>query len=190
MLKSTLQAVGLKTTFDIPADEIFSSNFDHQHYGLDSNDLNRINVLKDFVEQYNREVPIQTHTPISDSEQSARLMRPTLRGLDHEELWVVHLNSAMVPIKKVMLTSGSLEQTVIDKRRLIKSMLDSQATGCILFHNHPSGNPSPSQQDIKMTEDVHKAMEVFDIKLIDHIIISDSKFFSFATESITKFKGE
>jgi len=182
MLKRTLEAVGLRTTSDIPAQEIFSSVFEPKKYGLKSSALKRITILKDFVEEYNREIPVDNTKPVTNSSQAADLLFDTLRGLDHEEVWVLYLNRANKPICKIKNGEGSLDTALIDRRRIIRTALEKNATGLILFHNHPSGNPMPSACDIRETEKLRDALQVFEISLVDHVIMTDSKYYAFSEE--------
>ena len=75
----------------------------------------------------------------------------------------------------------------VDTRKIVRTALDENASFVILFHNHPSGDPSPSKADIAETHKLQKALQVFDLKLTDHIIVSDAKFFSFSEEKICSF---
>ena len=126
-------------------------------------------------------------TPITASAQAAGFLREDLRALDHEESWILLLNSAKLPLAKKMITVGTLTSTPIDHRRVIKEALLSNATAIILFHNHPSGNPAPSVSDINETNKLKKACDIFDISLLDHIIVTDKSYFSFAEESQNMF---
>ena len=87
-----------------------------------------------------------------------------------------------------MITVGSISSTIVDIRRIVKQALLCNATRIILFHNHPSGNPLPSKADIAETEKLKKACDLFDISLIDHIIIGDDCFYYFADESEKSFR--
>lgn len=182
MLKQTLEAVGLKTVSDIPADEIFSQNFNFEKYGLNESARKRLNVLRDFVAEYNRERPIDKTKPVTNSREAVELLYDTLRGLDHEEVWVLYLNKAGKPILKTRIGEGTLDTAIIDKRKIICTALEKKATGVILYHNHPSGVPEPSACDIRETESLSKALKVFDMSLMDHIIVSDSKYYAFSEE--------
>ena len=126
-------------------------------------------------------------TPITASAQAAGYLRENLTSLDHEESWILLLNSAKLPLAKKMITVGTLTSTPIDHRRVIKEALLSNATAIILFHNHPSGNPAPSVSDINETNKLKKACDIFDISLLDHIIVTDKSYFSFAEESQNMF---
>lgn len=118
-----------------------------------------------------------------------RMMWPLLKGLQHEECWVIYLNRANYVIAKERLSSGGLAATVIDVKLILKKALDILASGLIIVHNHPSGNPHPGKNDIACTEALKKAAGTMDITLYDHIIISDDRFFSFADERVEVMSG-
>ena len=126
-------------------------------------------------------------TPIKASAQAAGYLREDLRALDHEESWILLLNSANLPLAKKMITVGTIKSTQIDHRRIIKEALLTNATAIILFHNHPSGTPAPSVADINETNKLCKACDIFDISLLDHIILTDESYYSFAEETQNKF---
>lgn len=123
-------------------------------------------------------------TPIRGADMIYRLMIPEMKGLKHEECWAFLLNRANYIILKKKLSSGGLDATVIDIKHLIKLALEHLASGIILVHNHPSGNPVPGRQDISETASIKKAAETFSISLIDHIIIADDRYYSFADETV------
>ncbi len=126
-------------------------------------------------------------TPIKASAQAAGFLREDFKNLDHEESWILLLNSIMLPLCKKMITVGTLQSTQIDHRRIIKEALMTNATAIILFHNHPSGDPKPSVADIRETDKLRRACNIFDISLLDHIIITDKAYYSFAEETQNKF---
>ena len=126
-------------------------------------------------------------TPIKASAQAAGYLREDLRNLDHEESWILLLNSANLPLAKKMITVCTIKSTQIDHRRIIKEALLTNATAIILFHNHPSGTPAPSVADINETNKLRKACDIFDISLLDHIILTDESYYSFAEETQNKF---
>jgi len=126
-------------------------------------------------------------TPIKASAQAAGFLREDLRKLDHEESWILLLNSANLPLAKKMITVGTIKSTQIDHRRIIKEALLTNATAIILFHNHPSGTPVPSVANINETNKLRKACDIFDISLLDHIILTDESYYSFADETQNKF---
>ena len=126
-------------------------------------------------------------TPIKASAQAAGFLREDFRDLDHEESWILLLNGAHLPLAKKMITVGTIKSTQIDHRRIIKEALLTNATAIILFHNHPSGTPVPSVADINETNKLRKACDIFDISLLDHIILTDESYYSFADETQNKF---
>jgi len=116
------------------------------------------------------------HTP----EQACKLMLPRFKGIDHEECWAVYLSKNNSVIGREKICIGSMDSTVIDSRRIIKNGLDRKAYSLILYHNHPSGNPAPSKADISQTNVLNDACKAVSIKLLDHIIVGDERYFSFS----------
>lgn len=114
----------------------------------------------------------------SDSDV-AQLMRPIFDGMTHEECWVLYLTSSNRLIEHQRVSQGGLQATVVDFRLIVKRALELLATQLILVHNHPSGAAEPSAADKTLTNRVHDAAALFDIKLLDHIIISSEGTFSF-----------
>ena len=121
---------------------------------------------------------------ITDPSMIYRTMVHRMRALRHEECWVIYLNRANYIIGKECVSTGGLDATVIDVRLVMKSALERLASGIILVHNHPSGNPQPGSSDIRQTGILRKAAETFGISLLDHIIIADDRFYSFANERV------
>ncbi len=190
MRRSTLRNIGLEVRTDIPASEIFAKTFEPEIYGLKKEDKQSLTFLSDFVSEYNREIPVDTNKPIKDSKTAAMIFYPTLRELDREEVWVLFLTNANTPIDKRQINIGSLTSSTIDIRRIILTSLELSACGIILFHNHPSGSPLPSSADINQTEKLKKALALCDINLVDHIIVSESRYYSFADESVAEYPEE
>jgi len=126
---------------------------------------------------------------ISNSEQVAAMMRPLLYGLDHEECWVLFINRAGRLIGKERVSYGGGDATVIDNKIVVKKALEKMASSIILVHNHPSGNPRPGRSDVEQTNALQKAAQSLDITLMDHIIMSDNKYFSFSDEKVNFAKS-
>ncbi|MGN0202718.1 MAG: DNA repair protein RadC [Candidatus Cryptobacteroides sp.] len=122
--------------------------------------------------------------PVSGPESIWKMMSPLLKGLLHEELWAVFLNRANYPVHKTMLSKGGSSATIMDPKIVVKEAIARHACGIVLVHNHPSGNPKPSGMDIRETENLKKAANLFDIALVDHIIICDDRYFSFADDEV------
>ena len=110
------------------------------------------------------------------------LMHPFLWDLPNEELWVIALNNASRVTKKVRVSVGGISQTAVDVRLIMRILVEASATQFVVVHNHPSGNNQPSGNDKQVTERLKKAGEVFDIRLIDHVIIAGDTYYSFADE--------
>ena len=105
-------------------------------------------------------------------------MQPLIGDLPHEEFWVLYLNSANRVIHKCRLSSGGITHTTVDIRLLFKNALEQGAVSLILVHNHPSGSITPSKEDIKLTERVRNAGDTLDIKLLDHVIVTEKEYYS------------
>lgn len=120
--------------------------------------------------------------PITTSEMVYDMMRPVLKGLRREECWAVYLNHSNYVLEKCRITVGADDQTTMDIRQIVRKALDKTASSIILAHNHPSGNPNPSEADIKFTGQLHDALSSFGLALLDHIIVSDDCYFSFSDD--------
>ncbi len=120
--------------------------------------------------------------PVVTARAVFEIMIPSLKGLRHEECWILLLNDSSYLISRMKVTSGGGRSTVIDVRQVVRFALDRNASGIILVHNHPSGNPHPSNADVTQTDSLHKAAEACAIDLLDHVIVCDDSFFSFSDD--------
>ncbi len=116
---------------------------------------------------------------ITSSEDVVKYMRPMLQDLKHEECWVVYLTNSNRIIERTRISQGGVQATVVDQRLIVKRALELLSTRIILVHNHPSGSATPSRADFDLTAKVKEATTLFDIQLLDHIIISLSDSYSF-----------
>ena len=123
-------------------------------------------------------------TKISSSKSAYELMLPLLGGLNHEEFWVIYLNTSNKVLAKEQISKGGISFTSVDNRIILKRALNFNSVSIIAVHNHPSGNLKPSNADINLTKKLKLACESLEIKLLDHIIISDSGYYSFLDENI------
>jgi DNA repair protein RadC len=121
---------------------------------------------------------------ITSSKSVFELMQPLIGELQHEEFWIVYLNNSNKVLLKEQSSKGGLTGTLVDVRLVFKKALDLFATAIILCHNHPSGKLQPSQADKSITEKLKRAGETLDIKVLDHLIITENAYFSFADESL------
>lgn len=116
---------------------------------------------------------------ISSSEDVVRIMRPVLQELKHEECWVLYLTNSNRIIERRCISQGGIQATVVDHRLIVKRALELLSTRIIIVHNHPSGSATPSGADFDITKKIKEATSLFDIQLLDHIIIASSEHYSF-----------
>lgn len=124
--------------------------------------------------------------PILSSRTVYELMIPELKGLQHEECWVLWLNSRNCLLGRSKINTGGMSSTVIDIRRIVKMALERDAAGIFLVHNHPGGNPLPSNADIRLTESLRSALSSIDTSLCDHVIVAEDSFYSFSAGMVMK----
>ncbi len=121
---------------------------------------------------------------INSSKAVFNIMQPIIGELNHEEFWVIYLNNSNKVLYKEQLSKGGLTGTLVDVRLVYKKALDLYATAIILCHNHPSGKLAPSVADKSITQKLKLAGETLDIKILDHLIVTENAYFSFADENI------
>jgi len=121
---------------------------------------------------------------ITGSSDVAHYLRPFIGDIPHEEFWVVFLNRQNKIIDNQRLSQGGITGTVIDVRLVLKMALEKHATSLIFAHNHPSGNLDASDADRKITKQIKDAGTIMDIPLLDHLIITQGGYFSFADEGL------
>ena len=119
---------------------------------------------------------------VRSSKDIFEFYQPILADLPHEELWVMLLNRSNRMIENIRISKGGVSGTVIDSRIILNRALARLASGIIICHNHPSGNPEPSKADIAITDKIESAAKTMDIRLIDHIIIADTEYYSFSDD--------
>ena len=117
---------------------------------------------------------------IKCSKDVADIFQPLLSDLSHEEFWILFLNRSNRVISRMKLSQGGISGTVTDVRLVMKQAIEFLASGIIVCHNHPSGNLNPSESDSKITQKIKDAGNMMDIQLLDHLIISDKDYYSFA----------
>jgi DNA repair protein RadC len=128
--------------------------------------------------------PVMQQISIKGSKDVAEYFQAKLADLQHEEFWVLLLNRANRIIHSYRLSQGGISGTVIDVRLLMKEAMNQLASSIIVCHNHPSGSLQPSSQDISLTKKIAEASKMIDIPLIDHLIVSNSGYYSFADEGM------
>lgn len=121
---------------------------------------------------------------VKDSKTAFILFQKELGDLNYESFCVLLLNRANKVLKTVRVSDGGITGTVVDQRKVFKIALDNNATSIILGHNHPSGQLTPSTADIDLTKKMKAAGETLDLPVLDHIIVGDGNYYSFADEGI------
>ncbi|WP_369996483.1 DNA repair protein RadC [Winogradskyella sp.] len=121
---------------------------------------------------------------IDSSRSVFDVMQPILGELPHEEFWILYLNNSNKVVQKNQLSKGGITGTLVDVRLVLKTALEVGATALILCHNHPSGTLKPSQADKDITQKLKAAAQSLDIKVLDHLIVTEKAYFSFADEGI------
>ncbi|CAM4093586.1 RadC family protein [Zobellia nedashkovskayae] len=126
----------------------------------------------------------QKISKISSSKDAFDLLQPRIGELQHEEFWILYLSNANKVLYSAQLSKGGLTGTLVDVRIVMRQALEQGAVGLILSHNHPSGTLRPSEEDRKVTQKLKRAAAALDIKVLDHLIITQNDYYSFADEGI------
>jgi DNA repair protein RadC len=105
---------------------------------------------------------------------------PLLRDLNHEEFWVLALNRRLRVVASKRISTGGISETIVDVRLILKFGIENNASNLVIAHNHPSGNLNPSESDLRLTSDIRQAAKFMNMPLIDHVIVADTGYFSFA----------
>jgi len=121
-------------------------------------------------------------TKIRSSYDAFQLMAPLLMDLNYEEFWVILLSQSTKIIKRKKISQGGIAGTVTDIRVILREAILHSASSMILAHNHPSGNLEPSSADINITHKIKDGAALIDIRVLDHIIIGETKYYSFADD--------
>ncbi|MEC7527121.1 MAG: DNA repair protein RadC, partial [Bacteroidota bacterium] len=128
--------------------------------------------------------PQSKGTRLVNSSMVFHFMKSKFFGLSTETFWMICLNQQSKVIDVIHLFSGGLTSTIVDVRVIFQKLISNESTSFIILHNHPSGNIQPSQSDISITKKLLQASKIFDIKLLDHLIIADNSYFSFKDHNI------
>lgn len=121
---------------------------------------------------------------INSSKDAFDLLKGHLMDLTHEEFWVLYLNRSNRVLNKKRISEGGVAGTVADPKIIFKLALEELASGVIVAHNHPSGNLTASQSDLDLTQKLKEAGKFLEIQLLDHLIIANQKYYSFADEGL------
>jgi DNA repair protein RadC len=117
---------------------------------------------------------------IKSSKEIYEELGPLLSDLNHEEFWVLALNRRLRVVGRKRISTGGISETIVDVRLILKFGIENNASNLALVHNHPSGNLNPSESDLRLTSDIRQAAKCMNMPLIDHVIVADTGYFSFA----------
>ncbi len=132
-----------------------------------------------------RSATLQNENPtITNSKDAYSILIKDLADLNYESFYIMLLNQANKVIKTERISDGGITSTLVDPKKIFKKAIDKYASGIILAHNHPSGQLKPSENDIALTKKLQNGAKLLDISIIDHIIVGDGKYFSFADEGL------
>lgn len=149
--------------------------------GLGMTKVIQIEAIMELIRRYNAE-EIGEQTVVTDSKVICDYMHDKNANKDHEEMWAIYTNRRNAIIHSEQITSGTSVGTMLDLKRIIKVGLMEGAEAIILCHNHPSGNMQPSPQDDNVTRKMREACETMDMRLLDHVIVSGRRYYSYHDE--------
>ena len=145
----------------------------------------RIRIAVAAVELYRRrEVRRRDADAVRCSDDIYNLMRPLIGDLPNEEFWVLALSRSSKVISKQRISVGAIDQTCVDIRLIMRVLIETGAVQFVAVHNHPSGNICPSMEDKKITERMNNAAALFNIRILDHVIIMNDGYYSFNDEGL------
>ncbi|HUS86163.1 MAG TPA: DNA repair protein RadC [Bacteroidales bacterium] len=121
---------------------------------------------------------------IRSSADVFNIFSPLLADISHEEFWILYLNRSNRIISRLKISQGGISGTITDIRIIMKKGLELLASSIIVSHNHPSGNKEPSEADISITKKIKEGAAFFDISLLDHLIVTDNGYYSFADNGL------
>jgi len=137
-------------------------------------ELGRRRKLSDAIEKFQ----------VGSSADVFNFFHPIIADLPHEEFWIIYLNRSNKIIDKQKISQGGIAGTVIDIKLILKNALQKLSSSIIICHNHPSGNKIPSEADLKITKKLKEAADLLDIKVLDHLILTEKEYYSFADEGM------
>lgn len=178
MKKESLKVLGIEVSRDFSVMELLKLSSEEL---MEPQVSYKVSALREFCQEF-CESSLDNPTTVQSSKDAVGVLAPHLKFLDHEECWVLLLNSANNVLSSIRISTGTVRTCPIDAARISKAAIIAGATGVILAHNHQSGSSSPSAADIKETTKLKSALDTFSISLVDHIIFAESRYYSFADE--------
>lgn len=172
--------------FNNNIEELNSASIDKLKNGFDGiGEAKAINILAALELGRRSKVAVADEKPrIVSSSDVWNLVGKSLPQYDVEVFWIIFLNNANKVIDKSMISKGGIDSTVVDIRVIFRLAVEKMATSMVLIHNHPSGNLTPSREDINLTTRIVKGAEIMNVKVLDHLIISKEDYYSFADNGL------
>ena len=131
-----------------------------------------------------RDTPPPKRPRITGSSDVYQYVLTFLQDIPHEEFWVLYLNRSNLVVKSELISKGGVAGTVVDTKIIFKAAIECLANAIILCHNHPSGNPKPSDPDLQITKKIKEIGKIMEIPVLDHIICCDHDYYSFADQGL------
>jgi DNA repair protein RadC len=138
----------------------------------------QVRQLHEQINTYLHKCPAAERPSVNSPSDAADLMKPFIGNLDHEELWIILLDRRNKVKQLVKLYQGSVNSSQVRVCEVFRQAVIEQASGIILAHDHPSGDPTPSPDDVAVTRAIVQAGKLLDIEVLDHIIVSHDRFVS------------
>lgn len=136
------------------------------------------------ISRRKKDTPEKLERAIRSSKDAYEHVRPLLSDLQHEEFYILALDRANKVIRPILISKGGISGTIADGKLIFKELLDAKASGCILAHNHPSGQRKASSQDIALTKRLQGFGEMIGLPIVDHIVVAGSSYVSFRDDGL------
>jgi DNA repair protein RadC len=162
---------------DAPLEELIKVN------GIAQNSALLFKLIKDISSEYLAD-KMKAQDPLTSPEAVINFARMKLMGREDEAFMVIYLNVKNFVSKFEIINEGTIDETVVYPRNIIKKTLANNATGIIIVHNHPSGICTPSESDKKLTKSLKTALDAVNIRLVDHLIVGKAGYFSFVQHKL------
>lgn len=176
--KMIKEAGGLSDLLNLPMQKLMDNKY------LGKVKATRLAATKELINRYNN--PQRGGMKISGPNEAYEYIKPSFFGKETEHLYLISLSSRNTPIKKSLVSAGTVSETLIHPREVIRTAMMDNAVSIILAHNHPSGEPNPSIEDVRITKRVQEACQVVGIGLVDHLIVCDNSFSSMRAQNLLK----
>ncbi|MFA6584412.1 MAG: DNA repair protein RadC [Elusimicrobiaceae bacterium] len=155
-------------------------------HGVGQETITLLNLSRAMVKRYFKD-ELQKKQSLRSPEEVVDFCRASLEGEKDEIFEVLYLTTKNTVISCERISTGTIDRTAVSPRRVVENALKTRASGLILVHNHPSGNPTPSREDIIMTEEIIRAAKALDLAVLDHIVVGKNDYYSFRASGIIKF---